>query len=279
MLRTTGRRTPAWSPQYPRVADGQDDRRRGARARGRGRQPAGRHRHGRHHHRALSGGSYVGGELHRRHRATTVARSRPSATWWPTRCATACPPRTGRPTIGVVNPGGLRAELKYAATRRPTREHRRRGHLRRGQRRPAVRQQHLDDRPDRCAVQDGARAAVADEPRWHRRRPGRTWQLGLSDNVRRTRRTPAAGGFADHVGDRRRRAARPGEDLPDVDVLVPRHRRRQLPGVHRRAPTRRHGSGRPRRVDRVSPGPRGPLARLRPPAGGREWSADRCHGG
>ena len=84
-------------------------------------------------------------------------------------------------TIGVVNPGGLRAELFYP-TSTPVERGQRRRHLRRGERRAAVREQPVDHPPHRRPVQDDARAAVA--ARSSNAIPSRAYQhLGLSENV------------------------------------------------------------------------------------------------
>ena len=91
---------------YPRVAAGQDDRRQG------------RHRR----RRASIGNVPVGSSRPTSPRAFTGAGRDDRgvgvdarATSWPTRCATSCPRTTvAAAQIGVVNPGGLRADLRYA---------------------------------------------------------------------------------------------------------------------------------------------------------------------
>ena len=54
-------------------------------------------------------------------RSRTVARSPPSATWWPTRFATACLPRTGPSTWGSSTRAASGRTSSTPATRRPTR--------------------------------------------------------------------------------------------------------------------------------------------------------------
>ena len=130
--------------------------------------------HRRHHHR-LRGRHVRRRRLHRRRAATTVTTARES-------------------TLGNLVANALRDALaRPEPRRRPDRRGQPgwpagrpvlpapatgRGHLRRGQRGPAVRQQPLDHDAHGRAVQDDARAAVADATRTARSRPGRTCSSG-----------------------------------------------------------------------------------------------------
>ena len=126
----------------------------------------------------------------------------------------------------------------------------RRRHLRRGERRAAVREQPVDHPPDGCAVQDDARAAVAARreqrhpvPRLPAPRAVRERELHVRPGVAR--------GIAHHLDHRRRRADRPGGDVQDRHLLVPRDGRRQLPDLHPGHCGAGLRSRRPRRLDRL----------------------------
>ena len=117
--------------------------------------------------RAFSNGSFVNDEwvapTPRTEDRGVGVDARP--TWWPMRCATASPPPWARPTSVWCNPGDLHDDLLYVGdtTTNPANTDGG-GHLRRGQRGAAVPRQHLAGRPHRRRAEDGAGAAVADQP-------------------------------------------------------------------------------------------------------------------
>ena len=144
-------------------------------------------------------GKYAGGERDVREQESTLGDLVANA------LRDGIPADQGKPDLGIVNPGGLRDELLLRGPpRHQPGQHRRRGHLRRGQRGAAVRQQRLAGPADRRPAQAGARAAVAARRRDRaflalgplRQRPGHPGRL----EARRE---------ADHLGDRQRELARP----------------------------------------------------------------------
>ena len=160
--------------------------------------------------------------------------NRPSAISWPTRCAT----RWLRPTsaaaqIGVVNPGGLRDELFFNQT----------GAEGDGVITFAEANNVLPFVNNLWTTTlTGAQFKTMLEQQWQRdasnQVPTRPYlQLGLSDNVTYTYDDTLPEGSRITSITINGAPVRPGGELPDRDVLVPDHRWRQLPDLHRRAPT------------------------------------------
>ena len=110
-------------------------------------------------------------------------------------------PERGGATIGVVNPGGLRNELFYAPDGGVVT-------YAEAEWGPAVRQQPLDGDPVRRAVQDVARAAVADQCRRQHPDPAVPATGPVRQRHLHLRRVKGRGDH-DHLDHRRRCAPRP----------------------------------------------------------------------
>ena len=270
--RTTVGRRRTLVAHVPARCRSQDHRRRRAGLRRTGRQPAGRLGHGRHHDRLHRRHLHRPAALHRWHAVTIGPRSRRWATSSPTRCSTRSTiRRRGGAEIGVVNPGGLRAELFYAPGRRR--------HLRRGERRAAVRQQPVDR-----STLTGAQFKTMLEQQWQRDADGTVptrayLQLGPVEQRHVHLRPDAAGGVAHHLDHRRRcsRSTRPATyRIGTFSFLV--DRRRQLPRLHPGHRRTRLRSRRPRRAgSTTSHAHPAADARLRPPGGVGAAAADERH--
>ncbi len=183
--------------------------------------------------------------------ATSAARSRRWATWSPTRCATASPPTQGKADLGVVNPGGLRAELLYAGE-------------------PAANPANTDGVVTYAEANNvlpfvnnvwlvqltGAQLKAVLEQQWQPAGADRPYlHLGLSDNVRVTQKP------GNPVGKRITSVLIDGgadqaeQDLHGQHVLLPRPGRRQLHRLQGRE-GQGHRPGGPRRVDQLPQGRR-----------------------
>ena len=179
----------------------------------------------------------------------------------------------GGAEIGVVNPGGLRAELCYAADPKNPADStgtilyaEANGVL------PFVNNLWTIDLT-------GAQFKTALEQQWQRNAdgtvPSRPYlQLGLSDNVTYTYDPTRARGLPHHLGDGERRAAGSGPDVPGRQLLVPARGRRQLPRVRQRHEQEGLRSDRPGRLDRLPDGQCAGVAGLRPALRGRDRAAD-----
>ena len=202
---------------------------------------------------AFTGGSYADGYVGTGvdRRVTTGPASRRSATWSPTRCVT----RSTRPEPAAAR-DDRRRQPRRAARRAATTHPDGVDHLRRGERRAAVRQQPVDHVAHGRAVQDDARAAVADATP-NGTVPTRPYlQLGLSDNVTLHVRRRAA--RRDRGSRRSRSTARRIDPAARYRIgtfsflTTGGDNFRVFKQGNERHATR---SRRPRRLDRVPPGP------------------------
>ena len=180
------------------------------------------------------------------------------------------PADVGSADLGIVNPGGLRADLKYAAgdtTANPANTAGVVTYAEANAVLPFVNNVSL-------VSLTGAQLKSVLEEQWRHAdgRPSRPFlALGLSDNVQVTQ--DASG----RAGSRITSVIVNGQPLdPAKTYTVSTFSFLATGGDNFRLLQAGHGArhrpGRPRPVDRLPEGPRGPRARLRPPAGRRERS-------